>query len=55
VKRIGVFKHWYSGSIENEELSIKRTERINLQNLNTNYLLNLEEDVLFEFFPQFYH
>ena len=54
VKRIGVFKHWYSGSIENEELSIKRTERINLQDLNTNSLLNLEEDVLYEFFPQFY-
>ena len=54
VKRIGVFKHWYSASIENEELSIKRTERINLQKLNRNYLLNLEEDVLYEIFPQFY-
>ena len=55
VKRIGVLKHWYSGSLENEAVSIKRTERINLQDLNTSFLLNLEEDVLFEFFPQFYH
>ena len=54
VKRIGVFKHWYSASIENEAVSIKRTERIDLQELNANYLLNLEEDVLYEFFPQFY-
>jgi hypothetical protein len=53
VKRIGVLKHWYSASLEDEEVSIKRTERISLQDLNNNYLLNLEEDVLYEFFPHF--
>ncbi len=54
VKRIGILKHWYSGSLENEDISIKRTERISLKDLTTDYLLNMEEDVLYEFFPQYH-
>ncbi|MFW9820489.1 MAG: hypothetical protein ACFFE5_12830 [Candidatus Thorarchaeota archaeon] len=53
-KRIGLLKHWYKSSLDNEEIQLKNTERINLKDLNAEKLLKLEEDVLYEFFP-IYH
>lgn len=50
-KRIGLLKHWYKSSLDNEEIQIKKTEQINLTDLTAEKLLKLEEDVLYEFFP----
>lgn len=49
VKRIGLLKHWYRTGIASEEILIKNTERINIKEINPELLLNLEEDVLYEF------
>lgn len=50
VKRIGFLKHWYEGSIENEDIVIKRKEKVKIKDLSIDYLLNIEEDVLYEFY-----
>ena len=50
VKRIGLLKHWYKDSIENEEIIIKRKENIKIKDLSIDYLFNIEEDVLYEFY-----
>lgn len=49
--RVGILKHWYSGGINDEDFLIKKTERISIKDLNNLTLLNLEEDVLYEFHP----
>jgi len=53
VKRIGLLKHWFSSSLNNEEISIKRKDHISLEELNRDLLYNIEEDVLYEFFHQY--
>ncbi|MFX0074196.1 MAG: hypothetical protein ACFE96_02040 [Candidatus Hermodarchaeota archaeon] len=52
-KRIGILKHWYNSSLISEDIRIKKTEQINLKDLTEEKLLNLEEDVLYEFFPSY--
>ena len=49
--RVGILKHWYSKGLTNEEIVIKNTERISIKELNSSILLNLEDDVLYEFHP----
>ncbi len=49
IKRIGILKHWYRAGLENEEFLIKNTKRVNFKEINTDLLLNLEVDVLYEF------
>ena len=48
VKPIGILKHWYKFGLDNEKIELTRTTHINLKDLNSNMLLNLEEDVLYE-------
>ena len=50
VSRIGLLKHWYNKGLQNEEIIIKRTERVEVNDISPELLLNLEEDVLYEFF-----
>ncbi|MFX1571629.1 MAG: hypothetical protein ACFFB0_02690 [Promethearchaeota archaeon] len=50
IKRIGLIKHWYNTGLVNEEILIKNTEEIKFKEITPNLLLNLEEDVLYEFF-----
>jgi len=53
VNRIGLLKHWYNKRLQNEEIIIKRTERVDVNEISPEFLLNLEEDVLYEFFPSY--
>ena len=53
VTRVGLLKHWYSKGLQSENISIKKIERINVNEVNSEFLLNLEEDVLYEFFPSY--
>lgn len=48
MKPIGILKHWYKFGLDNEKIELTRTTHINLKDLNSNTLLNLEEDVLYE-------
>ena len=49
--RVGILKHWYSKGLSNEDFLIKNTEHISVKELNSSVLLNLEDDVLYEFHP----
>ena len=51
VKRIGILKHWYDKGLENEEFAIKQSKIMKVNELNEDLLLNMEEDVLYEFIP----
>lgn len=53
LKRIGLLKHWYKLGIENEDFNIKGTKRIPINEINSEFLLKLEEDVLYEFIPNY--
>ena len=50
VSQIGILKHWYTSTLENEEITLKRKQKVNLKGVDKDFLLNLEEDVLYEFF-----
>jgi len=50
ISRVGLLKHWYHQSLEKEEIFIKKKERIDINELNKEYLLRIEEDVIYEFF-----
>jgi len=50
IERIGLLKHWYITGLVSEEIRIKKTETIRSIEINPDLLLNLEEDVLYEFF-----
>ncbi|MFX0137806.1 MAG: hypothetical protein ACFFDN_29465, partial [Candidatus Hodarchaeota archaeon] len=50
VSQIGILKHWYHSTLEHEEIIVKRTEKVNLNDINKEFLLYLEEDILYEFF-----
>lgn len=54
VSRVGFMKHWYSKGLQSENVTIKKTERIKVNEITSEFLLNLEEDVLYEFFPSGY-
>ncbi|MBY8984698.1 MAG: hypothetical protein KGD65_06515 [Candidatus Lokiarchaeota archaeon] len=51
VLRIGLLKHWYTGGLKDEEIKIKKTEKIAINQVTPELLLNLSEDILYEFFP----
>jgi len=51
--RIGLLKHWYDKALQTEEITLTRTEKINIDKITPDFLLNLEEDVLYEFFPTY--
>ena len=53
VSRMGILNHWYSGGLEDEEFIIKKTEKILLKEITQELLLNLNEDTLYEFFPNY--
>ena len=51
--RIELLKHWYDKGLQTEEVTLTRTEKINIDKITPEFLLNLEEDVLYEFFPTY--
>ena len=53
ISQVGILKHWYGKGLYNEEVLIKKTERVNVKDLSSKILLNLEENVLYEFHPNF--
>ncbi|MFX1387445.1 MAG: hypothetical protein ACFE9M_09535 [Promethearchaeota archaeon] len=53
VSHIGILKHWYKYGLQEEEIILKRTEKMNIDEIKIEFLLNLEEDVLYEFFPRY--
>jgi len=50
ISQIGILKHWYNSNLENEEILLKRKQKVNLNGVDKDFLLYLEEDVLYEFF-----
>jgi hypothetical protein len=53
VPRVGLLKHWYDKAIQTEEITLTRIEKINIDKISPECLLNLEEDVLYEFLPPY--
>ncbi|MFX0070337.1 MAG: hypothetical protein ACFFAO_04525 [Candidatus Hermodarchaeota archaeon] len=53
VSRIGLLKHWYDGALEIEKITLIRIEKIPINRISPKFLLNLEEDVLYEFIPAY--
>ncbi|NVM19303.1 MAG: hypothetical protein HWN80_16475 [Candidatus Lokiarchaeota archaeon] len=53
VSRIGILKHWYRYGLNDEEITLKRTVKSSIDEIKPKFLLNLEENVLYEFFPQY--
>ncbi|MFX1328976.1 MAG: hypothetical protein ACFE91_12695 [Promethearchaeota archaeon] len=53
VSRIGILKHWYRYGLNDEEIALKKTLKSYLDEVKTDFLLNLEEDILYEFFLQY--
>ncbi|MHA2399739.1 MAG: hypothetical protein ACXADU_12740 [Promethearchaeota archaeon] len=51
VSRVGILKHWYTKGLTDEYFKLKKTERISINDLTEEFLLNIEEDVLYEFLP----
>jgi len=52
VTRIGLLKHWYKYGLQNEDLT-KKNVKLHIDELTSDILLNMEEDVLYEFFPRY--
>ncbi|NVM54388.1 MAG: hypothetical protein HWN66_11855 [Candidatus Helarchaeota archaeon] len=50
ISHVGLLKHWYSNRIDSEQFSIKKTQRVNLNEANVAFLTHLDEDILYEFF-----
>ena len=50
ISHLGLLKHWYSGGLETEQIEIKETKKINIQDLSVDMLSKLDEDILYEFF-----
>ena len=53
ISRVGLLKHWYKKGLADEDFKLKKTERISIKELTNKFLLHLEEDVLYEFFPSY--
>ncbi|HKR01256.1 MAG TPA: hypothetical protein VJT09_11315 [Pyrinomonadaceae bacterium] len=47
--RIGLLLHMYSGSVSGERVNILGREKVGLRDLNSERLLRMKEDVLYEF------
>jgi hypothetical protein len=50
VSRVGLIKHWYDVSLENERFTIRETKRVKTSDISPEFLLNLKEDTLYEFY-----
>jgi hypothetical protein len=48
--RIGLLIHWYNSGLDSEQIEIKKTQRIYIKSISVEVLMNLKEDVLYEFF-----
>lgn len=53
VSRIGILKHWYRYGLQEEEITLIRREKLYVDEIKSEFLLNLEENVLYEFFPRY--
>lgn len=49
ISHIGILKHWYQSSLENEVLKVKKREKVNIAEIDKEFLFNIEDDVLYEF------
>ncbi len=47
ISHIGLLKHWYKGSLETEEISLKDKQKVRINELDTHYLTHLEDDILY--------
>ena len=52
VSRVGLLKHWYQGNLDSEEIKIRETKRLDLNQALFDDLLKMDEDVLYEFYKQ---
>jgi hypothetical protein len=50
VSHICLLLHWYSGTLVDEPIPIKSRTRINLRERGLAFLLEIEEDVIYEFY-----
>jgi hypothetical protein len=50
IPRVGILKHWYQKGLEDEEISLKDVKKIDMAKITSDFLLNIEEDVLYEFY-----
>jgi len=50
VSRVGLIKHWYDGGLENEKFIIRETKEVKASDISPEFLLNLREDILYEFY-----
>lgn len=48
-RRIGLFLHWYSASVEQERLIISDPRKVQLSELTVDFLTHLQEDVVYTF------
>ena len=53
VSRIGILKHWYKYGLNDEQITIKNTIKSYIDEIKPDFLLNLKEDILYEFFPRY--
>lgn len=50
--RVGLLLHFYNhGSLENDRIEFARQEEVSLTELNAEYLLHMEEDVVYHYIP----
>lgn len=53
ISRIGLLKHWYTKGLHDEEFTIKKTEKVNINTVTSDFILNVEEDVLYEYYSSY--
>ena len=53
VSRIGLLKHWYTKGLQDEEFTIKKTEKVDINTVTSDFILNVEEDVLYEYYSSY--
>ncbi|MFX1278621.1 MAG: hypothetical protein ACFFA3_04340 [Promethearchaeota archaeon] len=53
VSRIGLIKHWYEQGLEYDQIEILKTQKILINDLKPDLLLNMSEDILYEFIPDY--
>jgi hypothetical protein len=49
--RFGLLLHWYCGGIETERINLRDTRRLPIAQVTPDTLMEIEEDVLYEFYP----
>jgi hypothetical protein len=47
--RVGLLLHWYRGSLEDERIHLRNRVPVRIDEVTPDLLMNLEEDVLYEF------